>query len=162
MNMMIEDISILWLVHTDDIMVHCLLLLYWALAIKTADGVNPFSFNVFFISPSPYVFRGKVDENLTVPTSYEISSEHTHSATSTSAIRQLPIPLRRMDLLDSEGKVLVMGPFDVRTCNLVSGFSDDLTAEEGLAVVAVTTAGAFPSRNAFSLADLSARSFLSA
>jgi hypothetical protein len=55
-----------------------------------------------------------------------------------------------------------MGPFDVRTCNLVSGFSDDLTAEEGLAVVAVTTAGAFPSLKAFSLADLSARSFLSA
>lgn len=64
--------------------------------------------------------------------------------------------------LESEGKVLVMGPFDVRTCNRVSGFSDDLTAEEGLAVVAVTTAGAFPSRRAFSLADLSARSFLSA
>jgi hypothetical protein len=149
------------MLHTDDIVVHCLLLLYWALAIKTADGVNPFSFNVFFISPSPYVFRGKVDENLTVPTSYEISSEHTHSATSTSATRQLPPP-GRMDLLDSEGKVLVMGPFDVRTCNLVSGFSDDLTAEDGLAVVAVTTAGAFPSRKAFSLADLSARSFLSA
>jgi len=55
-----------------------------------------------------------------------------------------------------------MGPFDVRTCSLVSGFSDDLTAEEGLAVVAVTTVGAFPSRKAFSLADLSARSFLSA
>lgn len=66
------------------------------------------------------------------------------------------------DLLDSEGKVLVMGPFDVRTCNLVSGFSDDLTAEDGLAVVAVTTAGAFPSLAAFSLADRSARSFLSA
>jgi hypothetical protein len=81
------------MVHTDDIMVHCLLLLYWALAIKTADGVKPFSFNVFFISPSPYVFRGKVDENLTVPTSYEISSEHTHSATSTSPTRQLPITL---------------------------------------------------------------------
>jgi hypothetical protein len=103
-----------------------------------------------------------VDENLTVPTSYEISSEHTHSATSTSAARQPPITQNSICLLDSEGKVLVIGPFDVRTCNLVSGFSDDLTAEEGLAVVAVTTAGAFPSRNAFSLADLSARSFLSA
>lgn len=66
------------------------------------------------------------------------------------------------NLLDSEGKVFVMAPFDVRTCNLVSGFSDDLTAEEGLAVVAVTTAGAFPSLSAFSLADLSALSFLSA
>jgi hypothetical protein len=150
------------MLHTDDVVVHCLLLLYWALAIKTADGVNPFCFNVFFISPSPYVFRGKVDENLTVPTSYEISSEHTHSATSTSAIRQLTIPLDTKYSLDSEGNVLVIGPFDVRTCNLVSGFSDDLTAEEGLAVVAVTTAGAFPSRNAFSLADLSALSFLSA
>jgi hypothetical protein len=73
-----------------------------------------------------------------------------------------PITLDSMYLLDSEGKVLVIAPFDVRTCNLVSGFSDDLTAEEGLAVVAVTTAGAFPSLKAFSLADLSARSFLSA
>ena len=89
MNMMIEDISIVYMVHTDDFVVHCLLLLYWALAIKTADGVKPFSFNVFFMSASPYVFRGNVDENLTVPTSYEISSEHTHSATSTSATRQL-------------------------------------------------------------------------
>jgi len=59
---------------------------HWpALATKTADGVNPFSFNVFFISPAVYVFLGKVDANLTVGTSYEISSEHTHSATSTSA-----------------------------------------------------------------------------
>jgi hypothetical protein len=93
MNMMIEGTSIVQISHVDDVMVHCLLLVYWALAIKTADGVNPFSFNVFFISPWPYVFRGKVDENLTVPTSYEISSEHTHSATSTSAIRQPPITL---------------------------------------------------------------------
>jgi len=67
-----------------------------------------------------------------------------------------------LDILESEGKVLVIGPFDVLTCNLVSGFSDDLTAEEGLAVVAATTAGALPSRIAFSLADFSARSFLSA
>jgi len=67
MNMMIE--YILYFAHNNDTMVHCLLLLYWALAIKTADGVNPFSFSVFFMSPPPYVFRGKVDENLTVPTS---------------------------------------------------------------------------------------------
>lgn len=55
-----------------------------------------------------------------------------------------------------------MGPFEVLTCNLVSGFSDDLTDEDGLGVVAASWGGAFPSRNAFSLAAFSARSFLSA
>ena len=64
--------------------------------------------------------------------------------------------------LESEGNVLVMGPFEVLTCNLVSGFSDDLTDEDGFGVVAVSAAGAFPSRSAFSRAAFSARSFLSA
>jgi len=57
----------------------------FALAIKTADGVKPFSFKVFFMSASPYCFLGKVDENRTDPTSYVMSSEQTHSATSTNA-----------------------------------------------------------------------------
>ena len=42
------------------------------------------------------------------------------------------------DSLESEGKVFVMGPFEVLTCNLVSGFSDDLTDEDGLGVVAAS------------------------
>jgi hypothetical protein len=115
------------------------------------------------MSASPYCFLGKVDENRTDPTSYVISSEQTHSATSTNAgiSAQSERRCEGCSLLDSEGNVFVIGPFDVRTCNLVSGFSDDLTDEEGLAVVASTT-GAFPSRIAFSLADFSARSFLSA
>lgn len=66
------------------------------------------------------------------------------------------------DILESDGKVLVIGPLEVRTCSLVSGFSDDLTEEDGFGVTAGSAAGALPSRNAFSLAAFSARSFLSA
>lgn len=50
----------------------------------------------------------------------------------------------------------------MRTCNLVSGFSDDLTDEDGFGVTAGSAAGALPSRSAFSRAAFSALSFLSA
>lgn len=39
------------------------------LAMSTADGVRPLSFNDLFISDSLYVFLGNVDANRTVPTS---------------------------------------------------------------------------------------------
>lgn len=67
-----------------------------------------------------------------------------------------------MSSLESDGKVLVIGPLGIRTCNLVSGFSDDLTDEDGLGVTAVWAAGALPSLSAFSNADFSALAFLSA
>ena len=97
----------------------------YQLAIRTAEGVKPLSFNVFDISWREYVLllvscrsasstqikahRGNVDAKVTVSTLYARFSEATHSATSIRAtVSQCPCTPGQNALL-SLGKVFVNG-----------------------------------------------------